>query len=43
MCDDGTNLWDAVGHLHAGFDPHRFRDVQIDPCLVELLGVIQKE
>lgn len=43
MCDDGPNLWDPVGHLYTGFDPDGFRNVKIDPCLVELLGVIQKE
>lgn len=40
---DGPNLWDPVGHLHTGLDPRSFRNVEIDPGLVELLGVIQKE
>ncbi len=43
MCYDGPNLWDSVGHLHTGLDPRKFRNVKIDPRLVELLGVIQKE
>jgi hypothetical protein len=43
MCYDGPNLWDSVGYLHTGLDPRKFRNVKIDPRLVELLGVIQKE